>query len=314
MTLTTSLRPAQCRTGFTLVELLVVIAIIGILVALTTVAVQKTVESQKTRTTKEQLYKLQQTLDSEYERVVQQCATDASRQQIPTQVMAYCDNEPNRAKSVWTAMQLRRQFPDSFQEAVTPFIGIPGYQLNPQVTFLGVAGVGSAAGAPDPNEGAALLYAIVASKSVAGGGAMAASGDDLGQQTTVTIGGKSFKAYVDAWGQPIQYCRWFGSGYRGHPLESDVQQMQYIGSVNQFAVSAGMPNSDPLDPRNLVLGWTTGGAPNAPKRAQMAAPSATGTGLCFNGKNRMATTYSSGKSLSDPTDDLMGYQLRRFGR
>jgi prepilin-type N-terminal cleavage/methylation domain-containing protein len=310
MTLATATR-ATARPGFTLVELLVAVSIVAILVALTSVALTKTTESQKRATTKDQVYKLQKTLDAEYERVVQQCAAEAARKTIPQPVVDYCDGDPDRAKAVWTAMQLRRNFPDSFAEAVTPFTAIPGYQLNPQATFVGVAGVGSAAGAPDPAESAVLLYTILASKSVSGGGAMASSADDLGQQVPVTIGGRQFKAFADSWedpttGQrrPILFCRWFGSGYRGHPLEGEVQNQEYVGSVNQFSPN----NRDPLDPRNLVLGWTTGGVPNAAKRAQMAA------GLWFNGNNRTATAYSLGKDLTDPSDEIMGYRSRRFGR
>jgi prepilin-type N-terminal cleavage/methylation domain-containing protein len=307
MTLTTSLRPATARSGFTLVEIVVVLGIIVVLVAITGVAIQKTTETQKVRTSKDQVYKLQKALDTEVERVVQQGDTDARRQQIPQQVVDYCESDQNRPKAVWTAMQLRRQFPDSFAEALTPFTGIPGYQLNPQATFLGVAGVGTAGGgAFTPEEGAALLYLILATKSVSGGGAMAASADELGRQTTVTVGGKQFKAFADAWGRPVYFCRWFGSGYLGHPLEAEVQQQQqYFGSVNQ----ANPNNHDPLDTRNLVFGWA-----NAPRRAQMSGSSVSGLGLWFNGNNRTATVFSLGKNPADPSDDIMGYQSRRFGR
>lgn len=320
MPLTTSLRPATARPGFTLVEMLMVVTIVTILLALTVVGLQKATDSQKNRTSREQVYKLQQSLDVEYQRVLEACRNDQGAQRIPQQVVAYCDNDANRALAVWTAMKLRQQFPDSFAEAVTPFTGIPGYSLTANQAFASVSGLGSAAAtpAPDPNEKAALLYLILATKSVSGGGAMASSADDLGLQMTVTIGNKPFKAFVDAWGRPVFFNRWFGTGVASNPAESDLQtNAEYYGSLNQFNAA----NKDPLDPRNLVIGWKDASGQTNPKLAQMAAGPP--GGLSFTGLNRTPTVYSLGKDPNPtaqdsehpgPADDIIGFRLRRAGK
>lgn len=303
MMLRTSPRRATARPGFTLVEMLMVVAIITLLLAITTVGLQKATDAQKNRSSKEQVYKLQQSIDAEYQRVVQQSADDARGGKVPQAVKDYCDNDVNRITAVWTAMQLRRQFPDSFAEAVTPFTVIPGYSLNPLATFAGVVGVGSASGANapvDPNESAALLRLILAEKSTSGGGAMASSADELGQQMTVTIGGKPFKAFADAFGMPIGFRRWYGVKNG----EDDVQAAPFVDANN--------PIKDPLDTRALVFNWTTGGQPNTTKRQQMQA-------LGFVGRNRTATVYSLGKNKAPDLitgapegDDIVGHVLRRF--
>ena len=122
MTLTTRAPVARptppARAGFTLIELLVVLAIIGIMLAILGVALQKTVEGQKVRTTKGELYKLQQSLDAEYDRVIKKCAEDQrSSTGLPQPIVTYAEGDPNRALAIWTALNLRRQFPETFVEA-----------------------------------------------------------------------------------------------------------------------------------------------------------------------------------------------------
>ena len=308
------------RSGVTLIELLVVIAIIGILLALTTAALQKTVEGQKRRATTDQVFKLQQALDMEYERVVAKCAQDATNGQIPPEVIRTCDGDMGRAKAVWTAIQLRFQFPDSFAEAnMTAMIldgsGQPIFQIKRGPTFADVAGLPS-----DPTrlneESGALLYLILAKRSVSGGGAMATAADDLTQamQTKVTFGGKELNTFADAWKNSVGFKRW-----------EQIDEVQEAPFVDPAKAKSRAPNAnrDPLDPQNLVFGWAIGTSdPRYLLKSGVvgSGPTAINTGLYFNGQNRMASVYSLGQTkinqstgLSTPEDDILGFRLRKPG-
>ncbi|MCS6866938.1 MAG: type II secretion system protein [Gemmataceae bacterium] len=283
-------RGERPRTAMTLVELLVVLAIAATLVALTGAAVYKTAEVQKMRATKNQLFKLQQSLDAEYERIVKQCEADQLQGRVPPEVVAYCDNDRERIRSVWTAMKLRQHFPDSFAEATSGFqIGIPPntniYTLQPLATFASLQGVPN----PDPvTQSAVLLYIIVAEKSVSGGGAMASSADELGPTRAIALGNRNFRVFLDAYENPVGFQRW-----RQTP---DVQTPDYVDVKSNF--------HDPLDPTGKISQW-----PDATKRSAMS------TGLRFNNLNRLATVFSTGKDRNFGTDDdLYGYVLRRHGK
>lgn len=288
MILTTSSRRASGRSAFTLVEMLVVIGIIVTLIAITGVALQKTLENQKNRSSTDQLFKLQQSLDAEYEAVVRQCAQDQQNKKIPQLVVDYCEGDLNRALSVWTAMNLRKQFPESFTEATTPF-SLGGYTLKPHAAF---GEVSTASGVPAGEESAVLLYIILAKKSVGGAGAMSASADDLTQGMQRQVSGKN--TFADAWGNSVGFSRW----YSGSTQDPDVQNPPYATSTSG--------NKDPLDTRSLVLNWVS---PDSTKDVN-----ALRSALLFNGKNRLATVYTAGKNHAMPDDDdLLGYRLRKYG-
>ncbi len=326
MTLTTrapAARPAPpARAGFTLIELLVVLAIIGIMLAILGVALQKTVEGQKVRTTKGELYKLQQSLDAEYDRVIKKCAEDQrSSTGLPQPIVAYAEGDPNRALAVWTALNLRRQFPETFAEALSPVSVVPlngavgfslragpvppgtVYTLQRLETFPGeLQGIALPGSYPSNEESGALLYIILAKKSVSGGGAMAGAADDLSAtaQRKAAFGGKELPTFADQWTNTVGFRRWYGS-QTGDLAE--VQGTPYVDAKNTG-------NIDPIDPRNLVFGWklanTQPPQPNTTKIAEMRV-------FGFTGANRLATVYSLGKLKTDPTDDIFGFRLRKFG-
>jgi type II secretory pathway pseudopilin PulG len=283
------------------VELLVATTIVAVLLAITVVGLQKATDSQKNRTTKEQVYKLQQTIDSEYNRVVESCRNDQRDNKIPPAVVTYAENDANRALAIWMAMKLRQQFPDNFAEAISPtYIVVDStgnyalrvgatvagdqvaYKLSGLATFSGVASATTTGNANE--ESGALLYLIVATKTAAGGGAMASAADDLGQQRKVAFGSVPLNTFVDAFGNSVGFKRWDQS--------AAVQAPPFVDANNGI--------KDKLDPRNLVFGWT-----NPTKQAQMQA-------LGFNGQNREAAVYSPGNPKSPSL--LMGYTLRSYGK
>jgi prepilin-type N-terminal cleavage/methylation domain-containing protein len=307
-------RTPSPRIGFTLVELLVVIAIIAVLISLLGVALQKTVERQKNGSTKDQLNKLQQSLDSEYDRVVQKCAQDQTSGQIPDVVVSFCDNDKNRAKAVYTALHLRRQFPETFTEAnstltlTDPATG-NSYVLQPLTTFAAVKTLTSGTNAANEESGA-LLYMILANKAVGANSAMAQSADDLSQAATrqATFGATPLKTFSDPWGNSIGFRRWYGSNAATDNVI--VQQPPYVdANPNPFNAA----NKDPLDTRNLLLGWSNTTKLTTLNNLPGATPA--GLNLMFNGLNRTPTAYSPGKVPTPPTyvNGIWGYPLRRYG-
>jgi hypothetical protein len=135
-----------------------------------------------------------------------------------------------------------------------------------------------------------LLYIILSKKSVAGGGAMASSADDLSQsmQRQVTIGGRTFNTFADKWENSVGFRRW--------AKDAEVQDSPYTDPK--------LGNKDPLDPRNLVFGWA-----DSIKRQDMSNPT-----FGFTGVNRVANVFSVGRDQAPGTpDDMLGYRLRRHG-
>lgn len=345
------LRGRGARPGVSLIEMLVVLAIIGILIGLTAAALQKTVETQNARTSETQVFKLQQALDNEYDRVVAQCR-DANGQ-IPPQILSVCDGDPGRARAVWTAVNLRLNFPDSFDEVrmlplqIKDATGANVYRIERSATFAAVPATGSLS--PEEESGA-LLYMILAKRSVSGGGAMATSAEDLTQGsrrkvtvTTATGGTVELETFADAFKRSVGFRRWEQThttpantsaydprrGTSGSPIAGLTDEVQMAPFVDPSKAISAAPNAnrDPLDPQGLVLNWVlSGGAsdPRAPIKTGLFAlpgpvPTTIQTGLYFNGYNRMANVYSLGRTKVDrnnvatPEDDILGYRLRKQG-
>ncbi len=282
---------ATRRAGFTLIELLVVISIIAVIAALAGVALLSTSESQRRNSVDQQVDKLQKALDSEYGTVLANASKEAN---IPPAVVTYADGVP-RARALWAAANLRRNFPDTFAEAGARVTVVPGFQLEALAPFNGLAGAGN-----PHEESAALLYIVLTQKSASGGGSTAGSGDELGQTRDVTLNGRPFKVFVDAWGNSIGFVRW----------ETGTE------AVNRRVPGVG-GNFDPLDTSNLVSGWT-----DTTKRAWAASSGMFNTGRPTpnwpnNGAppmNRMVSVYSPGKDKAVGTaDDQLGIRLKQLG-
>lgn len=304
------------RPGVTLIELLVVIAIIGILLALSAAALQKTSENQSYKSSTDQVFKLQQALDLEYERVVAKCAQDAANNQIPFAVVTACDGNMSRAKAVWTAAQLRVQFPETFTEATQPLSIYDAngavYTLPTPAAFTAVAGLTSGTN-PAQEESGALLCIILGQRSVSGGGAMATAAEDLTQamRKKVTFGTKELETYTDAWKNSVGFRRW--------EQRSEVQSAPYVDVNKDTKLDGNLPsgkyaNRDPLDPQDAVYGWLLG---LQTSNANDKRPPFLKSSLYFTAQNRVASVYSVGKDktvdAATTGDDILGFRLRKQG-
>lgn len=318
----------RTRSGITLIEILVVIAIIGVLLALTAAALQKTVEGQKVRSSEAQVLKLQDALNQEYERVVATADKQAQNKQGTAfkEIEQMCEHEPTRTRSVWIALQLRLAFPETFAEAtarfqVTDSNGNLLGQINPLPMFAGMPTYTGASPFSAEEESGALLYLILSKRSVQGGGAMATAAEDLteGTRRKVSFNGREMETFADAFQQSVGFKRWEQS-LTGNP-QYEVQNSPHVDPAKAYA-TAPTANRDPLDPTGKTYAWLnslpTMPAPGDPRRALMDVRF-----LAFNQQNRVPSVYSLGRTKVDratpvpnptPLDDILGFRLAKPGQ
>ncbi|QJW97476.1 type II secretion system protein [Frigoriglobus tundricola] len=289
---------ARSATGFTLVELLVVLTIILVVLALSGAAYQKATDGQRGRTTDDLMKRLQPALDAEYDSVVKQCARDKPDNTNTTyqSVLAWCNGDPDRARAVWTAANLRRQFPQTFAEVKAGTVPVcPGVTFPVLTTFNSLSGLTSSPSNLD-FESAALLYVILSKKAAGSSGGFAADDVTNGLQMDLTFVGGTAKAFRDAWGNPICFHLWWQG--------AEVQAPPYVDGKATY--------TDPLDPIGAtgmprVLSWS-----NATNQQFLQ-----NYPYFFTGQNRIATVWSYGRNgksdnLAPGTDDRAGFRLRRL--
>jgi prepilin-type N-terminal cleavage/methylation domain-containing protein len=276
------------RGGFSLIELLVVMSVIAVIAALAGVALFGTTESQRRNSTDQQ-----KALDSEYQNVIAQSEREVATGAVPPAFTQFSETT-ERARVIWTAAQLRRNFPDTFRDAVNGVAfqvnGVTIHNFTPLATFTG-HNPALTPTAMTHEESAALLYIILTKKSSSGGGSTAGSGDELGPTRDVPIGNASFKTFVDSWGNSVGFRRWDRS--------DELQRAEYAPGTGA--------NKDPLDPKSLVFAWADTG-----KRAQIQAAAV--NWFYTDGRNRRPLVYSTGKDKAVGTaDDQLGTRLLRLG-
>jgi type II secretory pathway pseudopilin PulG len=288
-----------------LIELLVVIAIIGVLLALSAAAFQKTKDGANYSRTSEQVYKLQTSLNSEIARINSTVPTNT--QDLPPWVYQYCDNDPQRTRSICMALEQRRHFPTTFVEANTPAyivqtasggLGLRIAPANPVATgetivytyksLAHFTEVNTLTGTGSPNEDGALLYIIMSKASATGGGAMAQAADDIStaQRIYVTFSGTQKYSFADGFRRAVGFIRW--------DSRSEVQAAPYIDPKATYL--------DPLDPTNKIGSWS-----NATKKAEVQSL------LQFGGQNRVPNVYSYGQDGVPSSDDVLGFRVIQPG-
>lgn len=300
------------RAGFSLIELLTVIAIIATLAALTMAGISKAIMAQRGRATEGTLNKLQEALDQQVKAVADQCSEDNLRKNNPKfeALVAYCDNDRERAKSLWTYMNLKREFPQTFAEA-TSDVYVGGVTLPRRQTFASVATI--AGNGPAGDEAAVLLFLNLTEKGNRG---MNFAADAT---TGATGPDGNYTVYRDSYGTGITFLRWAGAA----PGFAELQAVPYI-SANSANKTGG--SKDPLDPLAKLYGWTaidltdTASPQRTKKLLSELNLSQGGVPVTFDGLNKRGTVISAGPNKvfegnpTGTTDDVYGYRLTSLGK
>lgn len=247
------------RAGFTLIELLVVISIIAILAALTASAVFRVSGGQGVRRTESNIAKIAAALDQQWQAVLDQTRKETEVLQPNISLFQNAGNDRERALVVWTKVRLKMEFPQTFAEArsairLTDGSGalIKAYFRQEYVNYL--AGAGS--GTPEQEAAVCLYMALTLGRG--GQAGFDAEQALQGAVSTISVGGRNFKVFVDSWGTPITFVRWprgsadlNASPYVSNSARPDPQDPS--GKLNNFFNANLEALTHPFNPpRNLV--------------------------------------------------------------
>jgi prepilin-type N-terminal cleavage/methylation domain-containing protein len=235
-------RTQRRRAGFTLIELLVVIFIIAVLAALTAGTIFKFWSVQPVSNTKAELKLLQTALHKKWMEVTDLANSsrdDANYKPHRDKLLDLARGNPDVARVIWVKIRQKQAFPQTFFEALNPIIlgtRVGTIKVDPlpaYVNYLNKYGITTGDNAnPKPYESAVCLL-MALRRNVSGGGEI--SEDTFGVGTFISsinvLAGRPQVPYlVDAWKNPILFCRW--------PLGSTVATV-----------------ADPADPQNLLGRW-----------------------------------------------------------
>ena len=288
-------RPAP-RAAFTLIELLVVISIMALLAALVAGGIGQVRTSQMGKATDQTLTKLQQALDGQM-RVVAEDARDPNK--TPGELMAFCDNDKDRARALWVYLKLKHEFPQTFREARNPTV-IPGVISLPALKAF--AAVPDLDPSVNPREqAAALLY--LALDRARGGVKFEADESTRGAQGNVQLGGATFPVYKDAWGTPVAFERFATNAH--------LQTAEFTNTKSG--------SQDPIDVLGKLRDVRTGTPPDPWATNKPIAQTA--LGVVFDGRNKRTTVLAAGPdkefqgvaAADGESDDHYGYKLVRLG-
>jgi prepilin-type N-terminal cleavage/methylation domain-containing protein len=223
------------RSGFTLIELLVVIGIITLLLALTAGAAIKVMSEQQKRVSQDRVNSVSSMLDQQWKAAIDDARTSPIPQGV--QNMSVDGSGPNaeRARVIWIKLNLIKEFPRTFAEALTPSGPANPYvssgNLQPVDAYV-QAIANSNSGSHNPStEAAACLYMTL--RRARRGQGQNVDPEGLGKNAIRDSDNDGLMEIVDGWGVPLNFYRF--------PTDNP-----------EFAGIAGLKR-DPLDPGGVLL-------------------------------------------------------------
>jgi hypothetical protein len=230
--------------------MLIVVAIIGILLALTAGTVWQVMAGQQQKNTQRLIgSSLAPNLDSHIRAVLDQ----SKELPIPQNVMNMANGDPRLAKVIWGKLQIKRNFPVTYAEALAPWAytgnsQLPAnVQLSPtdlpalEVFQKGLQGVPVATFGTNPQAEMAALLRLTLTVPRRGIKPFIAE-SELGPQAVADTNNDGVLEIVDYWGNPLAFFR----------FPTDNADMNSAIPAAQ----AASPFRDPQDPEGLLLNPT----------------------------------------------------------
>jgi prepilin-type N-terminal cleavage/methylation domain-containing protein len=258
-------RTVARRRGFTLVELLLVVALMAVLVALSTGAYFRIRASELVRATEATESKLNTLMDKRWTAIRDQADSDLKTGTPAVgAVLQFAGNDKDRARTIWTYLKFKNEFPTTVTEACSPVTLPTGFVVfQPRSVFTQQFGGAGTTGTNTPEESAAVFYlALTATgnrgETVGPDGTQQQTGDVSVSVTppSGTQAVKTMRAYMDSWGNPIMFVRMAST--------DEVNNSPYVRTT-------GSANKDFLDPLGKLLtpsaSWTA--PPSTPSPTSM---------------------------------------------
>jgi prepilin-type N-terminal cleavage/methylation domain-containing protein len=324
--------PTPARAGMTLIELLVVMLIIATLASLIFSAVFTVRDAKMKNFTESLVNKLASATEQQWN-----AATDQIREEpVPNWALSMANGDPRIAKVLYLKARLKQEFPASFYQAVYPNAnfgpnaGTPvnymtaggSADLPPKATYLKaltpligtplIPAVGSGVPVPQDFESSAMLYMAL---SQGRRGQTGFNPDDNVEATAIqtrTVGGVTFKIFVDSWGNPI---RFWNCPYRNDELNLPP----YVQNVNATSTVSTLQNQqspDPQDPDQALAAFQSTAFTKmvhpvgGPLRMLIPVIGSIGR----DGQIGVDPFDMNPDGTAGSNDNIYSYRLRQFGR
>lgn len=227
------------RSGFSLIELLVVISIIAVLAAMAGAAYFRIRASAQRDATVGTINKLASLMDQRWKQVL-----DSSKNP-PDGIVTFCDGDKERAVALWTMMNLRAEFPETFLEANTAVV-LGGVTIPTKQVYVAVSGKTYTPPPPPDDQSAALLHLVLTQAGKGGQGL-----DGLGQQIATSASGLT--SFIDSYGRPIRYFRFGMANELNEAPYAKVTTIQPSAQARAAGVTTPWLVKSTLDPAGKLL-------------------------------------------------------------